>query len=145
MKYFLWITFTLFGCASIAETPTKTSAKPSGEQVLSSLFEAFDRNLSEEPLCSMGSISDPKSPYRLKNHLSVIFSTSYESKNSTSIETTCSASKHEKPNGKTIDIWDCKLTVNEATKTGEFISASTIAFGLKKTNLRFMPQSLRCF
>ncbi len=141
MKYLVLFTLTLFGCATIAQT----HSKPSGEKVISSLLEVSDRILSNEPLCNMESISSPSNPYTLKHHLSVILATSYESENITNIQTSCAASKHEQSGGKIIDIWDCTLATNENSSSGEFISASTIAFGLNKRDLAFVPQSLRCF
>lgn len=141
MKYLAWITLILFGC----ETTAKPFSKPSGEQALASLFEVSDRVLSKEPLCNTESFSAPRSPYTLGHHLSVILSTSYETNNLTRIQTSCSASKHEASDGKLIDIWDCRLTTNETSESGGFVSASTIAFGLDKSNFKFVQESLRCF
>ena len=141
MKYLAVFSLALFGCTTTAET----ILKPNGEQIISSLLEASDVILSEEPLCDMKSTSSPVNEYTLKNHLSVILSTSYESKNITNIQTGCEVSKHEQSSGQEIDIWDCRLTTKENSPSGEFISASTIAFSLNKTSLIFEPKSLRCF
>lgn len=141
MKHCTWLIFILLGCASHAQLPEK----PTGEQVLSSLLEASDQELSIEPLCNMQSVSLPKKPYKLKHHLSAILATSYESSNTTKIQTSCNSSKHETPNSSVIEIWDCQLVTNELSPSGELITASTIAFGLNKLNLEYVPQSLRCF
>ena len=141
MKHIAWFTLLLVGCATAEQTPPKLN----GEQVISSLMEISDRVLSKEPLCDMISVASPNNPYTLKDHLSVVLSSSYESNNITTIKTNCDASKQDLPNGQILDIWDCKLTINESSVTGEFISASTIAFGLDKNNLKYVPLSLRCF
>jgi len=72
MKYFFLFSVVLCGCAISAE-PTP---KPSGEMAMFSLLDASEINLANEPLCDMVSISNPKNPYTLKDHLAVVLSTS---------------------------------------------------------------------
>ena len=141
MKYIFWLLLLLIGCATNAQT----SNRPTGEEVLSSLLEASDQELSKEPLCNVTSVSLIKKPYLLMHHLSAILATSYESKNSTTVQTSCSSSKHKQLNGSLIEIWDCRLIINELSASGELITASTVAFSLEKLNLKYVPQSLRCF
>ncbi len=141
MKYLTLFVLLILGCTSNATT----DSKPDGVQVLTSLLDASNSILDAEPLCNMQSVSTSKVPYTLKDHLSVVLSSSYESENKTNIQTTCNTSKHDTDKNQVIDIWDCTLIVNEISSTGEFISSSTIAFGLTKTDFKFVSKSLRCF
>ena len=141
MKYLFCLFLPLIGCASNAQM----SNNPTGEEVISALLEVSDLELSTEPLCNVESVSLIKKPYLLMHHLSAILATSYESKNSIQVQTSCSSSMHEKSNGSLIEVWDCQLITNELSPSGEFITASTIAFGLEKPNLKYVPLSLRCF
>lgn len=141
MKILALFSFLMLGCA----TNAAIDKKPNGTQVLASLFEASGRNLEFEPLCNMESVSNPKVPYTLKDQLSVVLSPSYDSKNKTTIQTSCNPSKHDADNNQVIDIWDCTLIINETSSEGRFISSSTVAFGLTKVDFKFVPQSLRCF
>lgn len=141
MKRFVCLSFLMIGCASNAQTPVK----PNGEEVFLSLLNAAGRALTEEPLCNMQSVSSPQQPFTLGHHLSTVLATSYESSNTTKIQTNCNLSKTEQPNGIPIDIWDCQVISNEISVSGEFISSSTIAFGLRISDLKFVPMSLRCF
>jgi hypothetical protein len=141
MKYILIASLCLLGCTSNAQT----SEKPSGERVLASLFDGASVVLSTEPLCNMVSVSLNKKDIQLKDHLASVLATSYESENVTTVTTSCSDSKYQSRNDEVIDIWDCMLVVNETSSSGEFISSSTIAFGLNKQDLVLLPNSLRCF
>ena len=141
MKHLTLFTLLLVGCA----TNATTDKKPNGTQALASLFEASERILEKEPLCNLESVANPSVPYTLKDQLSVALSPSYDNENITNIQTNCNPSKHDTDNNQTIDIWDCTLIVNETSSTGEFISSSTIAFGLTKEEFKFVPKSLRCF
>ena len=141
MKHIFFLLLVLVGCATDAQIPKK----PTGEEALSSLLEASGQELSREPLCNMNSVSLSKKPFLLMHHLSVILATSYESKNLTNIQTSCSTSKHEYSNGSLIEVWDCQLITNELSPSGELVTASTVAFSLEKVNLKYVPQSLRCF
>lgn len=140
VKYALSLTLMLLAC----KTTAQTNPKPNGEQVILAILEASEQDLSEEPLCNIGPTGSSES-YTLKDYLSVVLATSYENKNTTSITTTCTASKTEPQDGQLIDIWDCLLTTYETSPSGEFISASTIALGLDKNKLIYIPQTLRCF
>ncbi len=131
----------LFGCSINAQS----NQKPTGELVLASLFESADIKLSKEPMCNMVSASMNKSSLRLRDHLATALSSSFESKNKTTISTTCNESKHELKKGKLMDVWDCTLLINEMTPDEGFISSSTITFSLNKHNLKFVKKSLRCF
>lgn len=141
MKSLLLPCLFLLGCT----THVLASVKPSGESVLASLFDASDVLLSQEPLCNKASPSMNKSHLQLKDLLATVLAGSYESKNKTVVTTSCNASKHELKKGNLVDIWDCMLMVNESDSNKNFISSSTIAFGLDTKDLTFIPQSLRCF
>jgi len=132
MKFLTLFTLLLLGCA----TNATIDKKPNGEQVLASLFEASGRNLENEPLCNMESVSNPKVPYTLKDQLSVVLSPSYDNENKTNIQTNCNPSKHDADNNQVMDIWDCALIVSETSSAGEFISSSTIALDRKSTRLK---------
>ena len=141
MKIILIVSLCLVGCTINAQV----SEKPSGERVLLSLFDALDVQLFGEPMCNMVSTSMNNTNLRLKDHMATVLSTSYENKNTTNFSTTCNESKHELQGGSLIDIWDCTLLINETSADKEFISSSSITFSLSKSNLKFVPKSLRCF
>lgn len=139
MRSLLLIGLLLFGCATNAD-----NSAPTGVEVLSALLKSGDFGLKDEPLCQMTTASLGLNEITLADHLSVILSTSYETNNITTISSKCEASKHD-DNGSTIDIWDCSLQVNETDASGEYISGSTIAFGITKNDKKLVRGSLRCF
>ena len=139
MRSLLFAGLMLFGCASNAEI-----AAPTGEQAVSALLKSSDIKLKDEPLCQMTTASIGLNDMTLADHLSVVLSTSYETTNITSISSKCEKSKHDN-NGSTIDIWDCSLQINEKDTSGEYISGSTIAFGITLNEKKLVKGSLRCF
>ena len=138
MRSLLLISLLLFGCTTNAAPP------PTGEEVLSALLKNGAIRLKDEPLCQMTTASIGLNDITLADHLSVVLSTSYETNNITTISSKCEKSKHDNK-GATIDIWDCSLQINEKDTSGEYISGSTIAFGITLKEKKLVAGSLRCF
>lgn len=139
MKVNLVVLLLLLACISNAET----ILKPTGEQALSAFFSALDVYLSSETLCDVGAATNKKEKLKLRDYLATILSTSYDSQNVTSIQADCSESKHEGEEG-VVDIWDCKLMINETSSEGRFVSSSILAFGLDKKEVTYLSGTLRC-
>ncbi len=133
--------FCFVGCAVNAEMFNK----PTGEVVLQSLLNTGDIVLSNEPLCDMSSASMNKQDLMLSDHLATILSTSFESKNQTILTSSCSESKHDLTDSKVIDVWDCRLGINENNPAGEFITSSTVLFSLSIDDYSLIHNSLRCY
>ena len=132
MKYLIFLLF-LMGCTAHA---TNLLNPPRGEQVFNALLKNGNINLVSEPLC--------KADINLYTQLSLAFSVSYESDNTTIIKSHCSPSKHAITADNIIDVWDCTVQVNENNKKGDFISSSTIIFSLTLDKKEFIKGSLRC-
>lgn len=142
MKYIgMIILLTLVCCASNAAS----LKKPTGEVVLQALLNAGDIELSNEPLCNMSSASLNKPNLLLSDHLATILSTSFESENKTTLTTACSESKHDLTESKVIEVWDCRLGINENNPAGEFITSSTVLFSLSIDDYSLIHNSLRCY
>lgn len=133
--------FCFVGCVVNAEMLNK----PTGEVVLQALLNAGDIELSNEPLCNMSSASMDKPNLVLSDHLATILSTSFESKNQTILTSSCSESKHDLTESKVIDVWDCRLGINENNPAGEFITSSTVLFSLSIDDYSLIHNSLRCY
>lgn len=123
----------LLGCAVHAGT---ISTPPSGEQMFSALLKNSDIDLANEPLCN--------ADIKLYEQISRALSVSYQSDNKTLLQSDCSPSKFDTPQGQVIEVWDCTLQINERSEKGEFISSSTIVFSLTQDTHEFINGSLRC-
>lgn len=132
MRYLICFLF-LTGCAVHA---AEHSNPPSGEQVFNALLKNGNIDLATEPLC--------KADINLYEQIALALSVSHESDNKTSIESRCSPAKHEMSTGNVVNVWDCTVQINENDKTGEYISSSTMVFGLTLKNKEFIKGSLRC-
>ncbi len=140
MKIIIIILPFLFSCTSIASD----KFIPNGEIFYDILFSIQNLDLSKEPLCNVISVTRKNSKITLGEHLSTILSTSYNSTAKNTIKSSCLLSKHEDANKNIVAIWDCKLEVNETKVSGEFISASMIAFGINAKNMKYQSGTLRC-
>ena len=132
MKYFFMVLLTA-SCASTANNPYPS---PDGEKVFSLFLANFDKNLENEPLC--------KAELKLYEQLALSLSVSYDSENTTSVNSYCAPSKHPIDN-QLVDIWDCTIQFNEANQNGEFISSSTYVFGISAEADQFIHGTLRCY
>lgn len=133
--------FCFVGCVVNAEMLNK----PTGEIALQSLLNAGDIVLSNEPLCNMSSASMDKPNLVLSDHLATILSTSFESKTQTILTSSCSESKHDLTESKVIEVWDCRIGINENNPAGEFITSSTVLFSLSIVDYSLIHNSLRCY
>jgi len=140
MKILIIVIPLLYSCASIAVDKTP----PQGEMIYDILLSIRDVRLNNEPLCRVVSTTRNAENLTFGNHLSTIFSTSYNSSTINTIKSSCALSKHEESN-KITDIWDCKFEIAESSKEGEFISSSMVAFGVNAKSLNYQPGTLRCF
>jgi len=139
MKKLAFFMLVFYGCSSSAVD----MAAPSGEEVFRLLLNSGDMALKDEPLCNV--LSTTKSgPLHLSDQLATILSTSYNTENINTFSSTCSKSKHEFENGKVVGIWDCTLQVLESSTNVEFISSSTLAFGLSMDKTKLLPGTIRC-
>jgi hypothetical protein len=109
---------------------------PKGERVFSEFFSIFQKDLKNELLC--------QADIKLFELFSLSLSTSYDTENSTYISSSCTPSKFDVSDNRTIDIWDCTIQINEDNPGGEFISSSTYVFGLSKNTHKYVDGSLRC-
>ncbi len=141
MKYVI-ILFVIFSTSSVIASEVPKS--PSGEEVFDALFNGLGVTLGEEPLCNMESITRKNPKITLGQHLSTILAVSYESKNISTMKSSCQLSKFEGKDGKVLDIWDCKIHINESNENKEFISSSTIAFNMTLDKTKLIKGSLRC-
>ncbi len=119
--------------------------KPDGQQVFDLLLKASDLPLNNEPLCNMKSVAHQNSSISLGQHLSTVFSLSYETENTLTIKSSCDKSKFETSNKELIDIWDCKVEALEENVNKEFISSAVIAFATDLHKKSVISGSLRCF
>lgn len=141
MKILFFILPLLYSCSTVAGN----KPPPSGELFYDVLLSIRDIKLSKEPLCNITSVTRSTSDLTFGNHLSTILSTSYATNTINTISSSCSASKYEKKNKTTIDIWDCKLEIKETSNKGDFISSSMVAFGINAENMEYQTGTLRCF
>lgn len=132
MRYLICLLF-LTGCTIDAAEP---SSPPSGEEVFNALLKNGNIDLATEPLC--------KADMNLYEQMALALSVSYGNDNRTVIESHCLPSKHEMSTGNVVDVWDCTVQINENNKEGEFVSSSTIVFGLTLKTRELIKGSLRC-
>jgi hypothetical protein len=141
MKRLLVLILLLNGCAALA---TENPKPPSGEQVFDILFKNADRPLTKESRCDVKSMTRKNTAVTLGQHLATILSVSYETKNLVSIKSSCEMSKDDST-GTVVDVWDCRLEMNESNQKGEFISSAMVAFNMSMDKSKLIKGSLRCF
>lgn len=107
-----------------------------GEKVFEALLSKGDLYLKDVPLCS--------ADMKLYEQIALSLSTSYNTKNITVIDASCSPSRYETENSSVIDIWDCTVQINENSPSNEYISSSTYVFGLTRSDHTLIEASLRC-
>lgn len=136
-RFICWsVLLTIIVMASCTASAADSLKPPNGEEVFAALLQNLDVSLAAEPLC--------KANTKLSNHLALALSVSYANKNTATLKSSCVPSKFDIATGKTMDIWDCTIQINENSQKGEFISSSTIAFGLTPDTKKFVKGSLRC-
>ena len=79
----------------------------------------------------------------LGQHLATIMSVPYESANHVTIKTSCLPSKDDS-SGNVLNVWDCKLEMNETSENGSFISSAMVAFYISFDKTKFIKGSIRC-
>lgn len=84
---------------------------------------------------------DPK--ITLGQHLSTIMAVSYQSKNNSTIKSSCQLSIFEDRDAKVLDIWDCNILMSETNENKDFISGSIIAFNFSLDKSKLLKGSLR--
>jgi len=141
MRYSLFylLIATLYSAAATADYK-----KPNGEELFDILFSSLSLPLSNEPLCDMTYFSRKNTPITLGHHLATVLSSSFESKNSVTVKTECTRSKHDLENKKIIEVWDCNINVLELNAKKKFISSSITAFAITLDKTKIVPGSLRC-
>jgi hypothetical protein len=133
MKTFFMI-MLLVGCAHHA---VGAAVPPRGEEVFYALLKNDDIHLLSEPLCN--------DDIKLYEQLALAFSVSFNSKNTTTLKSSCLPSKFEDSTGKVEDVWDCTIQINENNNSGDFISSSTFVLSLTSENKELVNGSLRCY
>ena len=132
----------LLGCSSSGET---SPLEPTGEELFDLILKSANIDLKNEPLCDLQSFTRNKDSITLGEHLSTVLSASYKTDNELKIKSSCSASKHEMSNTEVVDVWDCKIEIEETNKSGEFVSSAMIAFASDLEKSEIIAGSIRCF
>ncbi|MGD8886430.1 MAG: hypothetical protein PVF34_12470 [Gammaproteobacteria bacterium] len=140
MKKMLIFILMLNGCAARA---AENDRPPNGEELFDILFSNTGLSLKGEPRCNVKSMTRENTDITLGQHLATIMSLSHESDNRVTLASACSLSKDDS-SGKVVDVWDCKLEMNESDKAGTFISSAMVAFYLSLDKTKLINGSIRC-
>lgn len=117
---------------------------PNGKTLFHLVFEKTSHSLASEGLCQVISENGSGKTLTLGEQLANAFSSAHDPETRSFVSSQCHPSKHETAFGKTINIWDCSITILENSIQGGFISSATVAFAVSINHSKILPGTIRC-